>query len=76
MHELNYNFTPKENEVVSAVHKLQDKYRVVILLYYFEGYSISEIASILGQGESTIGSKLYRARKLLKVSLKEDFDNE
>lgn len=74
--EVNFNFTSKENEVLSAVHKLPEKYRVVILLYYFEGYSISEIASILGERESTIGSKLFRARKLLKASLKEDFDNE
>lgn len=74
--EINFNFTSKENEVLSAVHKLPEKYRVVILLYYFEGYSISEIASILGERESTIGSKLFRARKLLKASLKEDFDNE
>ena len=40
-----------------------------------EEYSIAEIAAILGHKESTIGSQLHRARKLLKSSLREDFDD-
>jgi RNA polymerase sigma-70 factor, ECF subfamily len=74
--EIAYNFTPKENTVVNAVLKLPAKFRGIILLYYFEGYNIAEIAGILGQKESTIGSHLHRARKLLKTNLKEDFDDE
>lgn len=74
--ETTYDFTTKENEVISAVLELKVKYRSIILLFYFEGYSIAEIAGILGQKESTIGSQLHRARKLLKSKLKEDFDDE
>jgi RNA polymerase sigma-70 factor (ECF subfamily) len=69
------DFTPKENEVIHAVLKLSAKYRTVIYLFYFEGYSIVEIASILDCKESTIGSRLHRARKLLKFDL-EDIYNE
>lgn len=76
LEEISYNFTPKENEVMSAVLKLPSKYRGIILLYYFEEYSIAEIGGILGQKESTIGSQLHRARKLLKSNLREDFDYE
>jgi RNA polymerase sigma-70 factor, ECF subfamily len=73
--EISYNFTPKENSVMGAVLKLPAKYGGIILLYYFEEYNIAEIAAILGHKESTIGSQLHRARKLLKLSLREDFDD-
>ncbi len=74
--EANFNFTQKENEVLSAVLELPIKYCSIIHLFYFEGYSMAEIAAILGKKESTIGSQLHRARKQLKTKLKEDFDDE
>jgi RNA polymerase sigma factor (sigma-70 family) len=67
---------PQENEVLSAVLELPADYRIVVYLFYFEQYSIKEIASILKRRDNTVGSQLYRARKLLKTKLKEDFDNE
>lgn len=69
-------FTTEENDVMSAVLELPSKYRIVILLYYFEGYNIKEISQILGSKEPTISSQLQRARKQLKLKLKEDFDYE
>ncbi|HEY5584136.1 MAG TPA: sigma-70 family RNA polymerase sigma factor [Ruminiclostridium sp.] len=74
--EARFDFTEKESEVMSAVFELPTKYRNIIHLFYFEEYRISEIATILGQKESTIGSQLHRARKMLKPKLKEDFDDE
>lgn len=74
--DVSCDFTAKESEVMGAVLELPAKYRSIILLYYFEGYSIREIAGILSQKESTTGSHLHRARKLLKLILKEDFDGE
>jgi RNA polymerase sigma-70 factor (ECF subfamily) len=70
------NFTQEESEVMGAVLELPAKYRSIILLFYFEEYSIKEIAGILRKNESTIGSQLHRARKLLKSKLMEDFDDE
>jgi len=67
---------PQENEVLSAVLELPSDYRIVVYLFYFEQYSIKEIASILKRRDNTVGSQLYRARKLLKTKLKEDFDDE
>ncbi len=55
------------------VMKLPQKYRIVILLYYQEGYSVKEISSILKIRESTISTQLSRARELLKTMNKEDF---
>jgi RNA polymerase sigma-70 factor (ECF subfamily) len=72
----NLSFLPEENVIISAVLELPEKYRSIILLYYYDGYSIKEIAYILEAKESTISSRLQRARKQLKSKLKEDFDYE
>lgn len=68
--------TKEDNEIIESVLRLPLKYRSIILLYYYEGYSISQVANILNLKESTVGSQLSRARKLLKPILKEDFEYE
>jgi RNA polymerase sigma-70 factor (ECF subfamily) len=64
------DITSEESEVLEAVHKLSVKYREVIHLFYYEGYSTYEIASLLEKKESTVRSLLYRAREMLKKTLK------
>ncbi len=58
-----------EFEILEEVLSLPTKYKTVIYLYYYEGYSSVEISRTLGVKESTIRSWLYRGRKLLKKSL-------
>lgn len=68
---------PLENdkgEVFYAVMKLPEKYRIVIHLYYYEDYSVSEIANILNRKDSTVKTQLFRARELLKQNLKGEYD--
>jgi len=59
-----------------AVRDLPDKYREVIHLFYYEGYSTREIAAILDRRESTVRSDLHRGREQLKKKLKGAFDFE
>lgn len=60
-------FVAKENsEIYYAVLNLPLKYRTVIHLYYYEGYSLDEIAKILSKKPATVRSQLARARNLLK----------
>ena len=59
----------QESEVLDAVLKLPEKYRDVIYLHYYEGYSAVEIAKIIRKKENTIYTWLDRARKQLKDSL-------
>lgn len=61
--------TPEESAVFRAVMELPPKYRLVIHLYYYEGYSVTETAKITGKSETAVQTQLYRARKLLKKSL-------
>ncbi len=56
----------EENELLHAVLALDIKYRLPIHLFYYEGYSIKEIAKILEEREATIGTRLARGRKILK----------
>lgn len=59
----------EEHEALSAVLELDKKYRLPIHLYYYEGYSIQEIADILHSKPATIGTRLARARSILKSKL-------
>lgn len=53
-------------EIWSAVQALPAKYKLVIELYYHEGYTIEEIAAITGSKRSTVGLRLTKAKELLK----------
>jgi RNA polymerase sigma-70 factor (ECF subfamily) len=63
---------PEQHELIEQTMKLPPKYRTVIHLFYYEGYSIKEISRLTGQKESTVRSSLTRARQKLKSVLKED----
>jgi len=56
----------EQRETMQAVLALPSKYRVIIHLYYYEGYSTKEIAEITEQKESNVRQLLTRARRKLK----------
>ena len=56
-------------EVLAAVLALPGKYKDVIYLHYYEGYSAGEIGKILGKKENTVYSLLSRGRGMLKEML-------
>jgi RNA polymerase sigma factor, sigma-70 family len=71
------SYLPKEeSEVLSQLLKLPTKYRSVLHLFYYENYSMEEIAKILGRKPATIGTWLSRGRNLLKAELTGGFDHE
>ncbi len=49
-----------------AINSLSDSYREVVLLYYFEGLSVNEIAQITGQTADNVKVRLFRSRAKLK----------
>lgn len=59
--------------ILEAVLKLSKQYKNVIYLFYYEGYKIKEIATILGKNENTIATWMKRAKDELKVSLGGDY---
>ncbi len=62
----------EKNQILFAVKSLPAKYSTAIHLYYYEGYSIKEIAKILALPAATVGTRLSRARALLKPILEKE----
>ncbi len=60
---------PDYTDLYEAVRKLPADLRIVVHLFYYEGYSSKEIAHILRIREATVRTRLVRARKMLKVKL-------
>ncbi|MCQ2477808.1 MAG: sigma-70 family RNA polymerase sigma factor [Clostridia bacterium] len=65
----NIPYEMKESDTLSAVLSLPLKYRTVIHLHYYCGFSVNEISDILSSKPSTVKSRLLRARGLLKNKL-------
>ena len=55
-----------------AINKLEDIYRLPILLFYVEGFSIREISRMLQIPEGTVKSRLHAGRGKLKILLGEE----
>ena len=64
--------TERDTQILSAVQALPEKYGAVIHLYYDEGYSIKEIAHLMGLPMPAVGTRLARGRARLRELLKED----
>jgi len=60
------------NEALTAVMELPPRYKDAVYLYYYEGYSISEIAQILKKPQSSVKVHLHKARKILKGVLENE----
>lgn len=64
-------------EVLEAVLALPDKYRDVVYLHYYEGYTAPEIGTILHKNPNTVYTLLTRARDELRKMLGgEDFEQK
>jgi RNA polymerase sigma-70 factor (ECF subfamily) len=62
------------DDIWKQILLLPNKYKIVIYLYYYEGYSTEEISEILNIKSPTIRSQLSTARKKLKIILEEDIE--
>ena len=61
-----------EEAMMKAIHQLPAAFREAILLYYYQGYGISEMSQMLDLPEGTVSSRLSRARKKLEQILKDE----
>lgn len=68
----NSNYNLKSNNLRISLIELPQKYRIPIHLYYYDGYSIKEISSIMRIKESTVKSRLLRGKKILRIEMEGD----
>lgn len=55
----------------SEIKKLPENLQTIILLHFFKGFTLKEIANITNTNLNTIKSRLYKALDLLKIKIKE-----
>ena len=67
---------PEQAALYREVMALPEKYRTVLNLFYYEELSVREIGDLLGVGDSTVTTRLARARRRLKERLGEDWQDE
>ena len=60
---------PPDVTLADALSRLPEKLRTPLLLHYMEGFSVTETAGALHVPETTVRSRLYRARKALREEL-------
>lgn len=77
MHEqIAAEVSEEDTAVIEAVLRLPEKYRKVIYLHYYEGYTAPEISEILGKNVNTVYTYMQRARQMLKKELGGEYDAE
>ena len=70
--ETHTRIEPEGNsEIFSVVMELEKNYRIPFVLFYVEGFSVKEISNMLGISQSTVKTRLYRGRNLVRKSLTE-----
>ena len=73
------DFFPRKNvsdetiDVLTAVLSLPQKYKTVVYLHFYEGYTAPQIGQILGKNINSVYTLITRAKKLLKERL-EDYE--
>lgn len=71
-----YNDNHSDFEIKSILKNLNSELKEIVMLYYFEDFSVKEIAKTLEIPEGTVKSRLSRARKELEKALIKDEDLE
>lgn len=69
-------YEQKEQEIMEELYQLPEDTRNILYLYYYEEYTIKEIAKILGKKQNTVNSKLTRGRKQLKKILEVNHEKQ
>lgn len=65
----------EDNELLETVMRLKPKLRTPLYMYYYEDYSVKEIAELLCEKETTITTRLSRGRQKLKEFLTREDKN-
>ena len=65
-----------DRELHDAIARLDNKLRLPVVLHYMEGYPVSEVASMLRLPAGTVKTRLFKARKILRLQLIDEDQTE
>lgn len=71
--EATNSYEEADEEVMLAVMRLSKKYKEVILLYYYQGMTLREIASALSVAATTVSNRLRKAKEKMRTSLERGY---
>ena len=69
----NVSFDSSDYGILEALMSLPGKFRLVLTLYYVEGYRIEDIAHIIKRTPSAVKMRLQKGRKLLEESYRKEY---
>jgi RNA polymerase sigma-70 factor (ECF subfamily) len=61
--------TTEDRYVFEAISELPVKLKIVMMLYYIEGYSVKEVSKIISASEDAVRKRLQKGRELLKLKI-------
>ena len=67
-------FRERDDTVTRAILGLPDSLRQAVILRYYQGFPLQEVADLLGHSRRTIHYRLKKAERMLKGSLEEWYD--
>ncbi len=68
-------FKPQDETLIISVMRLPGKYKVAVLLYYYQGLTVGEIGETLGIAKPTVYARLKKAQAKLKTELEGWYEN-
>lgn len=68
----NIGISENDYETFELIMSLPAKHKIVMTLYYVEGYKSKEIAEIIGISEETVRKRLQKGRELLKIEFEKE----
>ena len=63
----------KDSGILEALMTLPEKFRMVLVFYYVEGYRTEEIAKIIGKSTSAVKMRLQKGRRLLEEVYRREY---
>lgn len=63
-------------DISEIVNILPEKYKIIIVLYYYDGMKIKDISKVLKMKESAVKKRLERARNLVKEIIERNYKND
>ena len=64
---------PSDSGILEALMSLPEKFRLVLTLYYVEGYRVEDIAKMISRTPSAVKMRLQKGRKLLEEKYRKEY---